>query len=256
MGGAALPLRRRHLGTVGSGGETGILRNLDKASLEQGLGKPAVDFDTFPLNDSTPPSGFPGAVPCGSISGIVSDTDATFTAANAYEPHVAEGINAYATNEFLCLSEEDPGHDVVVAKSAFIHTVGLTAAQIGDMAKNGTAIIWSPRSNVTLYGNTAQVTMAARMGITVALGTDWLASGSMNMLRELRCADSLNQTYFGKYFTDHDLGMMVTANAAKVTAVGDTIGTLVVGQIGDISIFDGSTNTDYLGHPRGRPGRT
>ena len=146
---------------------------------------------------------------------------------------------------FLCLSEQNPGHDVVVAKSAFIHSVGLTAPQYADMAKNGTGLIWSPRSNITLYGNTAQVTMASRMGITISLGTDWLPSGSMNMLRELGCADSLNQTYFGKYFTDHDLWMMVTANAAKVTAVGDTIGTLVVGQIGDISIFDGSTNTDY-----------
>jgi large repetitive protein len=231
--------------TVGSGGETGILRNLDKATLEEGLGKPAVDFDTFPLDDSTPPAGFPSAVACSVFTGIISDTDATLTAAAAYEPHVGEGINAYATNEFLCLSEQDPGHDVLIAKSAYIHAVGLTAPQFADMAKNGTSLIWSPRSNVSLYGNTAQVTIAARMGITIALGTDWLASGSMNMLRELRCADSLNQTYLGVPFTDQDLWMMVTANAAKVAAVDSAIGTLAVGLFGDITIFDGSKNADY-----------
>ncbi len=231
--------------TVGSGGETGLLRNLDKATLEQGLTKPAVDFDTFPLDDSSPPSGFPGAVACSAFTGIVSDTDATLTAAASYEPHVAEGIDAYATNEFLCLSEQDPGHDVCIAKSAYIHTVGLTAPQYADMAKNGTSMIWSPRSNVSLYGNTAQVTLAAHLGVTIALGTDWLASGSMNMLRELRCADSLNQTYFAKQFTDHDLWMMVTANAAKVTAVDSAIGTLATGLIGDITVFDGSKNADY-----------
>jgi cysteine-rich repeat protein len=231
--------------TVGSGGETGLLRNLDKATLEQGLGKPAVDFDTFPLDDSTPPAGFPNAVACSVFTGEVTSTDATFVAAAAYEPHVAEGIDAYATNEFLCLSEQNPGHDVLVAKSAYIHTVGLTAAQIADMAKNGTSMIWSPRSNVSLYGNTAQVTMAARMGLTIALGTDWLASGSMNMLRELRCADALNQTYFDKYFTDHDLWMMVTANAAKVTAVDGALGTLAKGLVADVSVFDGSKNADY-----------
>jgi len=231
--------------TVGSGGETGILRNLDKAALEQGLGKPAVDFDTFPLGDSTPPAGFPGAVACSALSGIVSDTDATFTAAAAYEPHVGEGINAYATNEFLCLSEQDPGHDMVVAKSAFIHGVGLTAPQMADMARSGTSLIWSPRSNVSLYGNTTTVTMAARLGLTIALGTDWLASGSMNLLRELRCADSLNQAYFGKAFSDADLWKMVTVNAAKVAGVGDALGTLGKGLYGDVTVFDGSKNLDY-----------
>ena len=38
---------------------------------------------------------------------------------------------------------------------------------------------------------------------------------------------------------------MVTANAAKATAVGDVIGTLATGQLADIAIFDGSKNADY-----------
>jgi cytosine/adenosine deaminase-related metal-dependent hydrolase len=231
--------------TVGSGGAAGLVRNLDKAALQQGLNKPAVDFDTFPLNDSTPPSGYPGAVACSAMSGVVAETNPTLVAAASYEPHVAEGIDDYATNEFLCLSEQDPGHDVVIAKAAFIHSVGLTAPQLADMAKNGTSIIWSPRSNVSLYGNTAQVSLAAHLGVTVALGTDWLASGSMNMLRELRCADSLNQTYFGQTFTDRDLWMMVTANAAKVTATSDVLGTLAAGHVADIAVFDGSKHGDY-----------
>src|SRR5262249_152456 len=53
--------------TVGSEGNAtplGLLRNLDKAALEDGLNQTPANFDTFPLNDSTPPSGFPGAVAC------------------------------------------------------------------------------------------------------------------------------------------------------------------------------------------------
>ena len=113
------------------------------------------------------------------------------------------------------------------------------------MAQAHTSLIWSPRSNISLYGDTAIVTEAARLGVRIALGTDWLASGSMNVLRELRCADSLNQTYYGKFFSDHDLWMMTTGNAAAATAVDDVIGRLEAGKIGDVSIFDGTTHKDY-----------
>ena len=63
----------------------------------------------------------------------------------------------------------------------------------------------------------------------MALGTNWTRTGSMNVLRELRCADSLNQKYLGKPFTDRALWMMVTANAAAVTAVGDQVQRLLGG---------------------------
>src|SRR5262249_32758781 len=172
---------------------------------EEGLGDPAVDFDTFPLNDSSPPSGYPAAVACSAFSGVVSDTDATLTAAAAYEPHVGEGITAYANHEFVCLSSQSPGHDVVIDKSAFIHGVGLTATQYATMQAAGTSLIWSPRSNIALYGNTASITVASRLGLLIALGTDWMPSGSMNLLRELRCADAFNATYLGRFFTDRDL---------------------------------------------------
>ena len=228
--------------TVGSGGQTGILRNLDRANQQEGLGQKAVNFDTFPLGDS---SGLPvnptsctsdygGAVTPGDISGD-----------DAYLPHVSEGIDNRAEFEFVCLSEQNPSHNVLIDKSAYIHGIGLTAADYGNMAKNGTALIWSPRSNITLYGDTAVVTEASRFGVLIALGTDWMPTGSMNLLRELRCADSLNKIYYNKYFTDRELWLMVTTNAAVATAVDDVIGTLTPGKIGDIAIFDGKTNLDY-----------
>ncbi|MFT3766682.1 MAG: DUF4215 domain-containing protein [Minicystis sp.] len=229
--------------TVGSGGQTGLLRNLDRANQEEGLSQTAVDFDTFPLNDSTPPNICNGPVACSAYSGVVTPTQ--IAGDDAYLPHVSEGINSFAENEFVCLSAANPGHDVVVDKSAFIHGVGLRAQDYALMGQNGTALIWSPRSNVTLYGDTAIVTEAARFGITIALGTDWMPTGSMNLLRELRCADSLNKNYYGKFFTDHELWMMVTSNAAAVTAVDDVVGSLVKGKVADISIFDGSKKADY-----------
>jgi hypothetical protein len=113
------------------------------------------------------------------------------------------------------------------------------------MAKTDTALVWSPRSNIRLYGDTAAVTLAAQLGVQIALGTDWTASGSMNMLRELQCADSLNQNYFGKFFTDEQLWLMVTRNAAQSVNFDDVIGTLRQGTAADVAIFNGATNKDH-----------
>lgn len=228
--------------TIGSGSANGLVRNLDKAA-QEGLGQKAVNFDTFPLNDSTPPTGFPGAVACTSFTGIV--TAASLASEDAYFPHVSEGIVDYAPQEFFCLSGTNPTSDVTIDKSAFIHGVGLHAADYATMAAKGTALIWSPRSNISLYGDTAVVTEAARGGVLIALGTDWLQSGSLNLLRELQCADSFNAKYLDRYFSDRDLWMMVTANAATTAATDDVIGTLAKGKVGDISIFDGKTHKDY-----------
>jgi cytosine/adenosine deaminase-related metal-dependent hydrolase len=225
---------------VGSGSAPGLLRNLDKAADEMGLNHPAVDFQTFPLGDS---SGTQLSSGCGYK---FADTTASIATDKAYEPHIAEGIDAVAHNEFVCTSSSmNGGQDLVQPQSAFIHAVGLLPADYADMAANSTALVWSPRSNIRLYGDTAQVTVAQRLGVLITLGTDWTASGSMNLLRELRCADSLNQNYYDHFFTDEQLWLMVTYNAAVATASDDALGILAPGHLADIAIFDGSKNKDH-----------
>src|SRR5690606_25801665 len=81
-----------------------------------------------------------------------------------------------------------------------------------------------------------------RLGVPIALGTDWIYSGSMNMLRELQCADSLNTDYYGSYFDDVALWRMATLNGAIATATDDVIGSIAVGKVADLVIFDGSVN--------------
>ncbi|HEY5949217.1 MAG TPA: amidohydrolase family protein, partial [Kofleriaceae bacterium] len=224
---------------VGSGGQAGLLRNLDQAANEEGLNHTAVDFETFPLGDS---SGLMLTSTCN--YGGTTITPESITNYTAFEPHTAEGINAAANNEFKCESSDSydtttPGlsENLLLPKTAMIHAIGLNPGDYGAMAAAGTALIWSPRSNITLYGNTAAVTTAARLGVEIALGTDWMPTGSMNVLRELRCADSLNKTYFGGYFTDKQLWQMTTLNAAAVTATDDALGILAPGHQADISIF-------------------
>jgi imidazolonepropionase-like amidohydrolase len=229
---------------VGSGGQPGLLRNLDSAN-QEGLGKRPVDFDTFPLDDSS------GSRRNGDCNyGGTPTTASALANLDAYEPHTSEGIDATARNEFLCQSSATfdtmtPGvsHNLLIGKTAMIHAIGLQPADLGAMAAAGTGLIWSPRSNITLYGDTARVTTAARLGVEIALGTDWMPTGSMNLLRELRCAVDLNETYLGGFFTDRQLWQMVTQNAASVIATDDVIGVLAPGRVADLAVFAGHGKT-------------
>jgi cysteine-rich repeat protein len=233
--------------TVGSGSASGFLRNLDRSEKE-GLNQGTVHFETFPLGDS---NGTQISLGCDYPEIDTSDSIAND---DAYLPHIAEGIDAFARNEFKCASSaSDGGQDLAQQQSAFIHSVGLTAIDYATMAADGTAVIWSPRSNVTLYGDTAVVTQAARLGALIALGTDWMPTGSMNMLRELACADQLNATYYSGFFTDEQLWLMVTRGAAEATATQEAIGTLEVGLEADIAIFDAATNADHRAILSGEP---
>jgi len=227
---------------VGSGGAAGLLRNLDDATKQEGLNHKAVEFETFPLGDS---GGTRRTADCNYGTIVTPESLANF---DSFEPHTSEGVDLSANNEFKCQSSDTydtmtPGlsENLLLPKTAMIHAIGLKAADYGAMAAAGTALIWSPRSNVTLYGDTARVTLAQALGVEIAIGTDWMPTGSMNMLRELRCAADLNETYFDNYFTDKQLWQMVTINAAAVTATDDAIGLLAPNHVADIAIFAGQT---------------
>lgn len=221
---------------IGSGSTPGFLRNLDVAANQGGLvGKEAVDNHTFPLDSKSQLASGCGYTSFPSLATLAGDL--------AYQAHVAEGIDDTARNEFLCLSGAMGGVDITAPRSSFVHAVGLLPADYQKMAQTRTSLVWSPRSNVRLYGDTAMITAADRLGVEIALGTDWTPSGSINLLRELACADSLNKSYYAGYFTDEQLWLMVTRNAAASVSYDDVLGRLAPGVFADIAIFDGSGAT-------------
>ncbi|RKG60846.1 DUF4215 domain-containing protein [Corallococcus sp. AB011P] len=231
-------LRQVMAGTTaiaGAGGQAGFLRNMDTGGSagianQEGLGMPYADSDTFPLGDTG------GSTLSDGCSYSSFPSSATITSrTSAYLPHIAEGIAATAQNEFRCLSTG--GGNVLFPRSSIIHGVGLTAREISEMAAHGTGLVWSPRSNISLYGDTAMVTAYKRLGVSISLGTDWIRSGSMNLLRELACADHLNTTRYAKTFTDEDLWRMVTANAADAVDIYERVGRIAPGKVADLAIF-------------------
>jgi large repetitive protein len=231
----------------GSGGRPGLLRNLDRDTLLEGLEQTPIYYQTFPLGDSG--QSIQRRSTCNYGSG---DTTDEIASEEAYTPHISEGIDQASRNEFLCASSEtydiaSPGlsTDLLAPQTAIIHGTGLLATDFAMMFARKTALIWSPRTNVSLYGTTAEVPTAHRMGVQVALGTDWIATGSTNMLRELKCADELNRDYYNGYLPDVALWKMATVNAAAAVAMDDAIGVLAPNTTADISIFDGRTNKEF-----------
>lgn len=220
-----------------AGGKAGLLRNLDTANMLEGLPIQLANSDTFPLGDSNGNTLDNGcAYPSPVLTAEIDELD-------AYLPHISEGINKAAHNEFVCLDMAP--NDVVEPMTAIIHAIALSADDTKQLHPSQTRVIWSPRSNVVLYGNTAQATTLDILGVPLALGTDWVASGSMNLLRELRCADELNANYYDHRFDDADLWKMVTTNAALATGSEKAIGLLKLGMVADISIFNGAVNKHH-----------
>lgn len=225
--------------SASAGATSGLLRNLDGGSME-GLNQPQVDTDTFPLGDANGTQLEEGC----NYPDITSTAEVSGEA--AYLPHVSEGIDQVARNEFTCLSSSaNGGQDLVLSNSHLVHGVALAANEAATLARDSSSLIWSPRSNISLYGDTAPMGLAAAFDVPVALGTDWVVSGSMNLLRELRCADELNRTYYDQLYSDAELWAMVTGNAARAVAMDDAVGALEVGLRADITVFASGTGSGY-----------
>jgi cytosine/adenosine deaminase-related metal-dependent hydrolase len=226
-----------------SGGAPGLARNVDDipASLE-GLPIKLVSSDTFPLDDNEAADPLPTA--CEDFTGDQRKTSDAATRVDAYLPHIAEGIDDSAHAEFVCQSDDATRYDLIKRQTAVVHGVAVTPNDVAQYREDGSTLIWSPRSNIDLYGNTAPIILYANMGVPIALGTDWLISGSMNMSRELHCADDLNNRYFGKRLTDKQLWQMVTSNAALAIGASRVLGSLKPGYVADIAIFDAKGKTN------------
>ena len=110
------------------------------------------------------------------------------------------------------------------------------------------AVVWSPFSNLWLYGRnqTTEVPAALEAGVTVCLGTDWGPSGTKNLLGELKAA-RLTSEEMGWSLSDFDLVQMVTAAPGDVLSRvwGKRVGRLVTHGVADVAVVSRGSNDPW-----------
>lgn len=155
--------------------------------------------------------------------------------------HLAEGkaSDASSAREFRMFK----ARGFLRAGVSIIHGVALRQPEFAEMAKAQVGLIWSPRSNIELYGETTDVRTAKQSGVKIALAPDWSPSGSDGTLEELNYAAVWNAGQNPRVFTDAELVEMVTANPAKLARLDDKIGSLKSGYFADLLVV-GSQETD------------
>ncbi len=152
----------------------------------------------------------------------------------AFTVHLAEGKpnDPNAAREFRMLRARGflrPGVSI-------IHGVALRMADFQELAKAGVGLIWSPRSNIELYGDTADMRSAKLANLKIALAPDWSPSGSDGLLQELKYAATWNEGQFPKIFSDAELVQMATSNAAQLAGLQDKIGSIKPGYFADLLV--------------------
>jgi cytosine/adenosine deaminase-related metal-dependent hydrolase len=129
--------------------------------------------------------------------------------------HLAEGRrkDPYNTIEFEMLKifgMDQPNVNLV-------HAVGLSDADFAHMAQKNMGLIWSPFSNLLLYGETVDIAAAVKAGVNIALGSDWTPTGSRGVLEELKIARAyVRKMNLDKVISDEKLYEMVTENPARM----------------------------------------
>ncbi len=167
-----------------------LIRNIDNDVFDDRIASPRV-----------------GSVEAMTRTDVAAVTDLMIQGAtDAWMVHLAEGVrdaDRRAGDTFSSRHEFDVLKDqgLLTDMTVVIHGTGLEPADFAQMRSaptiradgvgdgRGAKLVWSPLSNLLLYGHTTNVYEALAQDLVVALGTDWSPSGSRTLLRELKIAD-------------------------------------------------------------------
>jgi cytosine/adenosine deaminase-related metal-dependent hydrolase len=156
-------------------------------------------------------------------------------AGHSFVYHLAEGTSPALLGEYTDLRRAGCVHPNLIA----IHSTALGTGEYEDWADRGAGtVVWSPFSNIWLYGDTTDILAARRQGHLVCLGSDWAPSGTKNLLGELKVAALWNDEALAGALDARELGALATANAGDALARcwGVDVGRLRPGALADVLV--------------------
>ncbi len=169
---------------------------------------------------------------------------------NLFVIHLGEGVpsDPLSVGEFEKLKDKG----LLTNRTAIIHGTAFGRAQFDVMHAAGAYLIWSPRSNINLYGVTTDVLTAMKVGVLVALSPDWEPTGSRNMLEEINFASQLSHSKMGGAISDKQLFEMATAIPAQMARIEKKVGSLAPDLYADLFVVSGDLSDPYqaIAHAR------
>jgi cytosine/adenosine deaminase-related metal-dependent hydrolase len=146
-----------------------------------------------------------------------------YFAANAKAPysaviaHLAEGRRDDDYNQKEYQVVKMLGLDV--AQMNFVHGVGIPSQDYPELAQKNIGLIWSPFSNLILYSQTLDIANAHKAGVRLALGSDWVPTGTKSVLEEVKIA----RRYIVKDIDKEGLVAALSDGTGKMEVVDETL---------------------------------
>ena len=170
----------------------------------------------------------------------LDDDNLTFA---AYVAHVGEG------RQGNCAARGEVGRFLerarrVERRYSMVHGIATTPADYKAMREHDVTLVWSPRSNLSLYGETIDLEAALAQQLRIAIATDWSPSGSFNMREEARCAAEVAASA-GVDVPADALWRMATANAAYALGLERDIGSIRAGLRADLVLVKSGDENPY-----------
>ena len=155
--------------------------------------------------------------------------------------HLCEGFDSESMRGLETLEK----HNILDDHCLLVHCIGFSDKDIHKAAKAGASISWCGFSNMFMFNVTAKIRKMIKAGVNVTIGTDSSATGSANLLAELKYDRELYRKLYGEDLPAQKMFEMITINAAKAFWMQERIGSLEEGKLGDILILKAKDNDPY-----------
>ncbi|MCK4462582.1 MAG: amidohydrolase family protein, partial [candidate division Zixibacteria bacterium] len=163
---------------------------------------------------------------------------------SCYLHHLSEGTDTTARRWFRNL-QLDSGKWAINDALCGIHSTALTAEDFEILGERGGSMVFSPLSNLLLYGGTVDLAAATRAGVLMGIGCDWAPSGSKNLLGEMKVAWLVSEEH-GYGLTAKEIVAMATVNAARILKWQDKLGSIESNKFADFMVLNGQSGDDFM----------
>jgi cytosine/adenosine deaminase-related metal-dependent hydrolase len=155
--------------------------------------------------------------------------------------HLSEGFDQEAMDSVMTLEKLN----ILDNHCLFVHCIAFSDEDISKVAKAGASVSWCGFSNMFMFNVTAKIRKMLEAGVNVTIGTDSSATGSANLLAEIKYDRELYRNLYGEDLPAEKIFEMVTINAAKAFWIQDKTGSLDEGKLADILVMKAANDDPY-----------